>query len=295
MKRGSRFLTSVLVALILVVGLSGIEAKAAESQNQQLATYYATLAQMGGNESITKEQAQALADTYAQLAAAEKGGTAVVPSSVALPQITNISASQEFYQKTCNAIINLPPQLREKLIKKNIREHDVKYVFFDYIQTSPKILEEISRKSGGVRLREDNILFMLSAKMKDMANQYGVFVMSATQVNGEWKEADIPDQNLLRGAKSIADRIDLGEIQLPAREKDIAALESVLSSGNFPNPNFKLSFYKNRRGKYKGIYLWATGDLGTCRLRPMFATTWDYELIPMEDLKILIEENKSAF
>ena len=68
-----------------------------------------------------------------------------------------------------------------------------------------KILEEISKRSGGVKLREDNILFMLSNKLKDLCNQYGIFIESATQLNGDWKDAEIPDQNLLRGAKAIAD------------------------------------------------------------------------------------------
>ena len=36
----------------------------------------------------------------------------------------------------------------ENKIKKYIREHDVKYVFFDYLHTSMKILEEVSRRSG---------------------------------------------------------------------------------------------------------------------------------------------------
>ena len=63
----------------------------------------------------------------------------------------------------------------ENKIKKNIREHDVKYILFDYLQTSLKILEEISKKSGGVRLREDNILFMLSARLKDIANMESLF------------------------------------------------------------------------------------------------------------------------
>ena len=93
----------------------------------------------------------------------------------------------------------------ENKIKKNIRENDVKYVFHDYIHTSLKILEEITRRSGGVKLREDNILFMLSTRLKDICNKYGVFIMSATQLNGNYGEADTPDQNLLRGAKSIAD------------------------------------------------------------------------------------------
>lgn len=68
----------------------------------------------------------------------------------------------------------------EDKIKKNIREHDVTFVFLDYIHSSMKILEEITRRSGGVKLREDNILFMLSTKLKDICNQYGVFIMSAT-------------------------------------------------------------------------------------------------------------------
>ena len=68
----------------------------------------------------------------------------------------------------------------EDKIKKNIREHNVKYVFHDYSHTSLKILEEISKKSGGVKLREDNILFMLSIRLKDLCNQYGVFIMSST-------------------------------------------------------------------------------------------------------------------
>ena len=75
----------------------------------------------------------------------------------------------------------------EDTIKKNIREHDVKYVFHDYIHTSMKILEEITRRSGGGKLREDNVLFMLSNKLKDICNQYGVFIMSATQLNGKKK------------------------------------------------------------------------------------------------------------
>ena len=62
-----------------------------------------------------------------------------------------------------------------------------------------KILEEITRRSGGVKLREDNVLFMLSNKLKDICNKCGVFIMTATQLNGDAKEAKIPDQNVLRG------------------------------------------------------------------------------------------------
>ena len=75
----------------------------------------------------------------------------------------------------------------ENTIKRNVREREVKYVFHDYLHTSMKILEEITKRSGGVRLREDNILFMISIRLKDLCNQYGIFIMTATQLNGKKK------------------------------------------------------------------------------------------------------------
>ena len=161
-------------------------------------------------------------------------------------------------------------------------------LFHDYIHTSMKILEEITRRSGGIRLREDNVLFMLSTRMKDICNQYGIFIMSATQLNSDYQTSETPDQNLLRGAKSIADKIDFGAILLMAREDDYKGLEKILATNTFEKPTIKISVYKNRRGRYKGIYLWCKADLGVCRIKPMFATGWDYELIPIDDTRIYI-------
>ena len=177
----------------------------------------------------------------------------------------------------------------ENTIKKNIRDNGVMYICLDYIHTSMKILEEITKRSGGVKLREDNILFMLSIRLKDLCNQYGIFIESATQLNGDYVESETPDQNLLRGAKSIADKVDFGAILLNVKATDLEALSKILSANTFDNPTIKLSVYKNRRGRYKGIYLWCKADLGTCRVQPMFATTYDYELIQMEDIKISVE------
>ena len=182
----------------------------------------------------------------------------------------------------------------ENKIKKNIRDHDVRYVFFDYIHTSLKILEEITRRSGGVKLREDTILFMLSIRLKDLCNKYGVFIMSATQLNGDYQTSETPDQNLLRGAKAIADKIDAGMILLPTSSDDIENLGQILTNNAFERPDLKMSIYKNRRGRYKGIYLWCKADLGTCRVKPMFATTYTYEIIQIDNLKILTTE-PSAF
>ena len=182
----------------------------------------------------------------------------------------------------------------ENKIKKNLREHNVRYIMYDYIHTSMKILEEITRRSGGVKLREDNILFMLSTRLKDLCNQYEVFILSSTQLNSSYQDSETPDQNLLRGAKSIADRIDLGEIMLGVSDDDLIKLEPIIASKVFEPPTIKISVYKNRRGRYKGIYLWCRANLGTCRIEPMFCTDYRYELINIDNLVINFDE-PSAF
>ena len=95
-------------------------------------------------------------------------------------------------------------------------------------------------------------------------------------------------------AKSIADKIDVGSILLPVKDEDLISLEPILRSGTFEKPNLKLSVYKNRRGKYKSIFLWCKADLGCCRIQPMFCTSYDYEMISIDDIKIILEE-ESAF
>ena len=182
----------------------------------------------------------------------------------------------------------------EDKIKKNIRENDVKFICHDYIHTSLKILEEITRRSGGVKLREDNILFMLSTRLKDICNKYGVFIISATQLNGSYVDSETPDQNLLRGAKAIADKIDVGMILLGVSDEDLVSLDPILSGNVFDKPTIKMSIYKNRRGRYKGVYLWCKADLGCCRIEHMFCTTYGYELINIDDMRIKVEE-ESAF
>ena len=176
----------------------------------------------------------------------------------------------------------------ENTIKFGIRQYDVRYVFMDYIHSSMKILSEISSKAGVKGLREDNILFMISVRIKDLCNQYGVFVMSATQLNADYISAQQYDQNLLRGAKAIADKIDCGMIMLQASQDDKEYLKNIVNSMGIDMPDIKISVYKNRRGRYKDILLWCRADRGMCRINPVFVTNYNYELIDIEDFKIKV-------
>ena len=171
-------------------------------------------------------------------------------------------------------------------IKRNIRVNSTQYCFFDYIHSSMKILEEISQRSGGVPLREDNILFLLSVHLKDICTEFGVFILTSTQLNGSWKNEPVPDQNMLRGAKSIADKCDWGSIMLDVTSEDLEALQTLIKNNGLPKPNIKMSIYKNRRGSYNKCFLWVRANKGTCRFDPLFCTDYDYNIIPIADTKI---------
>ena len=126
----------------------------------------------------------------------------------------------------------------ENTIKYSIYEYGVKYVFFDYLHTSMKILSEVTGKTGIKGLREDNVLFMMAIRLKDICNEYGVFIMTSTQLNADYREAQVYDQNLLRGAKSIADKIDLGMIMLQTSAEDKQMLKPILAQKNLPEPRY---------------------------------------------------------
>lgn len=182
----------------------------------------------------------------------------------------------------------------ENCIKKHIREFGTQYAFFDYIHSSAKILTEVGGRSGVKNLREDNVLFLLSSKLKDICVQYGIFILSSTQLNAQFQESETPDQNLLRGSKAIADRIDLGAILLEVTKEDKEKLMPFVNKNGLTMPTVKCSFYKNRQGRWKNIYLWMDAKRGICRFDSIFVTDWSYNIIDMDDLKIRVEE-EAAF
>ncbi len=88
----------------------------------------------------------------------------------------------------------------------------------------------------------------------------------------------------------VSRKIDYGAILLPVTKQDLDGIKAIVVKNNFQNPTLKLSVYKNRRGSYKGVYLWCKANLGTCRVEPMFCTDYNYNLVQVNDVKINVEE-----
>lgn len=181
----------------------------------------------------------------------------------------------------------------ENCIKRNLYTHHTTYIFFDYLTSSMKIIEEITAASNGMKIREDQVLFLLSSKLKEIASSRGVFIMSSTQINGSFKHEKILDQTMLAGAKAIANRVDLGAIMVDTTQEDMDALQPLFDKHPeiCRNINMKMSVYKNRRGQYNRIILWMVADKSTCRYVTKFVTTFDFEWV---DVKILPEKKGGA-
>lgn len=171
-------------------------------------------------------------------------------------------------------------------VKRYYREKNVSNVNFDYIHISIRLLAQISSMSRGMRIREDQVLFMLSDALKGLATKYNIHVDSATQLNGNYKDAQEKDQNILRGSKAIADRIDVGYILLPPSKTELESVKPILSRGFYAKPNMIYHLYKCRRGKITRVKVWLHVDLGNCRMKDLFVTNFDNELIPVDALTI---------
>ena len=174
----------------------------------------------------------------------------------------------------------------ETTIRRYQIDHQVQYILFDYLHTSLKLIMEIASASKGMKLREDQVLLMFSDRLKSTCNKLNVHIDSSTQVNGEYKNVKDADQNVLRGGKSIGDKIDLGIVGLIPTKADIDALQPILSKGIYPIPNLVYHIYKVRRGKVSRVKLWIHINLGNMRGQDLFLTNSDYQIIPIESTKI---------
>ena len=184
-------------------------------------------------------------------------------------------------------------------LAKYILHDGIKYIFYDYIFSSPGLLSEFR----DVAVREDVALMMLSNTLKEIAMSYGVFVQTATQLNDGWskKEIGIRDQNMIRGSKAIIDKADCGIIGVKLFEdspewKQIEQLWSKMKYKEefkgISKPNMVLDIYKNRRGSINSVKVFRYFDFGTCRCRDLFITDANYKMLDQEIQKITYETHR---
>jgi len=137
---------------------------------------------------------------------------------------------------------------------------------------------------------------MLSTKLKELANELDVFILSGTQLNGQWvhtAKTGIRNQNLIRGSKAVADKIDVGMITLPVLEEELITLSKIIQQHGSIRPTHVTDIYKVRRGRFCNVRLWRHIDLGTARIRDLFLTDAQFNTINVNKLVYKIEGFKN--
>ena len=176
----------------------------------------------------------------------------------------------------------------ESIIEEHVHKYEIGYVFFDYIHTTADLVAEYAEKaSRSMAIREDQVLAELSTKLKNLCRTYNVSFDSCTQVSGDFKNTENRDQTIVRGAKSIIDKADVGIIAMPPSEKELKLVNYILTNNKLrgdnritmPTPNLVLSIYKNRGGKDNKIKIWLYIDYDTMRTHDLFVTDYSYKFL----------------
>lgn len=179
------------------------------------------------------------------------------------------------------------------IIKKYKQLHDVEYVYFDYLGETLKITSGAARQAKVSGLRTDQILLMFASALKDLAKTLGIFIWTASQLSGDYKNAKELDAGYLRSAKSIADKVDVGSILMPVREQDQNPIAAYGAKGFEVMPNFVMTVYKVRAGSFQNIKVYVYFDRGVCQMHDCFVTDNNGEILQVADTNIEIMLDKT--
>lgn len=168
----------------------------------------------------------------------------------------------------------------ERKIKERIEQAGLQYCVFDYAQLNSSLGAEY-KLYNDVNAREDLVLKFLITELKQMAESYNVGIYTMSQLNGNEKVMDFPDESCLSGAKSMKVKLDAGCITLPvkSRPKLYKAVEPFIKRKGFgsdrtPQPNLISFVYKSRFGEYadQNLAVWRYFDRATMRNIDMLVT-----------------------
>lgn len=172
------------------------------------------------------------------------------------------------------------------LIKKYKQLHNVNYVYFDYLGENLKLTAGAARQTRVQGLRTDQILLMFASALKDTAKTLNIYIWTATQLSGDYKNAKELDASYLRSAKSIADKADVGAILTAVREQDQSVIQAWAAKGFEQLPTFVMTVYKVRAGSYQNIKVYLYFDRGTCQMHDCFVTDARGEILSIADTNI---------
>lgn len=164
----------------------------------------------------------------------------------------------------------------ENIIEKDVLENNTKFVWFDYIQITPKLSRTIQEEYS-LGLREDQILQNFSTRLKNIAVKYNIFVCTATQLNRNSNDRSQRDASSIRGGSAVIDKADHAIQLYKATKQDLGMVEEIVKRCGI-TPNFMHIIYKNRSGR-NNLIVWTLMNPGNMNEKLLFTTDIDGNLI----------------
>ena len=169
---------------------------------------------------------------------------------------------------------NYTVDLIESYVKDYVVNRGVGYLCYDYIVESASVSSDIAKKNG-VATRSDQVLSGIASKLKDLAVEYNIAVLTFTQVNANAMTQEIMDSGVAAGSRAIQNKADIAGVIMPLRRKEQDIADMVAEK--YPDrvkPNRVLSVYKMRFSSVEqGIKIYFYLDLNTGRTKDCFITT----------------------
>ena len=185
----------------------------------------------------------------------------------------------------------------ERKIKECVEGYGMQYCVFDYVQLNSAVTQEY-RQNTEAQAREDLILRNITLELKNMAEKYMVGIKTMTQLNGNEKTMDFPDESCLSGGKSQKNKLDAACITLPVKDrvKEFKRIEPYLKrkgfgAGSRIEPNVVSYVFKSRFGEYadQKIKVWRYFDRARFRNIDLFCTNQYDEILNIP--RPVLEEN----
>ena len=167
-------------------------------------------------------------------------------------------------------------ELVKTIVRENCLTKKIGYVFYDYIFIGPALLEQFR----GFSLRNDEILLMFTAALKDLAVELDVAMFTSTQVNATADDnKNIRNEASLAGGRATINKADNGAIMARPTPEELETLEAV--TNQYGVPNCVTDIFKCRSGEWTQVRVWSLVDLGRMKKKDLFVT--DARLEPIAD------------
>lgn len=163
----------------------------------------------------------------------------------------------------------------ENMIEKYVNQYDVGAIMIDYVELTPPMIGEYTRMTRGLQAREDSILLNVSTVLKNLAEEFDVFIKIYTQISDNARrDHTIRDSGAIKGSKSLQVRADLGVVVMRPVERELSMLKPLIDL--YGEPNICLNIYKNRDGDLGEFKVWGKINLGNYDFKELFLTDWNY-------------------